>query len=77
MAHETITISEEAYKALARAKAKKEPFTNIILTIVKKREEGMLLDYLTLSATKSRELALAQLWSRLITLLFVLLVDAG
>jgi predicted CopG family antitoxin len=45
MAHKTITISEEAYEALAGAKAAKESFTDVILKIVKKKEEGTLLDY--------------------------------
>jgi len=45
MAHKTITISEKAYEALARAKGKKESFTDLILRIVKRREEGTLLDY--------------------------------
>ena len=38
-------ISEEAYEALARVKGKKESFTDAILRIVKRREEGTLLDY--------------------------------
>jgi len=45
MAHKTITISEEAYEALAGVKAAKESFTDVILKIVKKRKEGTLLDY--------------------------------
>jgi predicted CopG family antitoxin len=45
MAHKTITISEEAYEALAGVKAAKESFTDVILKIVKKKEEGTLLDY--------------------------------
>ena len=46
MARKTITISEEAYEVLARAKSKKESFTDVILRIVAKREEGSLLDYI-------------------------------
>ena len=46
MAHKTITISEEAYEALAKAKTEKESFTDVILRIVKKRKEGTLLEYL-------------------------------
>lgn len=46
MAHKTITISEEAYEALAKAKTAKESFTDVILRIVKKRKEGTLLDYI-------------------------------
>ena len=45
MAHKTITISEEAYEALAEVKATKESFTDVILRMVKKRQEGTLLDY--------------------------------
>ena len=45
MAHKTITISEEAYEALAGVKAAKESFTDVILRIVKKRKEGTLLDH--------------------------------
>jgi predicted CopG family antitoxin len=45
MAHKTITISEEAYEALAKAKTAKESFTDVILRIVKKRKVGTLLDY--------------------------------
>ena len=46
MAHKTITISEDAYEALARVKSKKESFTEVILRIVRKREEGSLLDHI-------------------------------
>jgi len=45
MAHKTVTISEEAYEALAKMKGEKESFTEVILRIVKKKEEGTLLDY--------------------------------
>ena len=45
MADETITISEEAYEALAGVKAAKESFTDIVLKIVKKKKEDPLLDY--------------------------------
>jgi len=45
MAHKTITVSEEAYEALAGMKAAKASFTDFILKIVKKKEEGTLLDY--------------------------------
>ena len=46
MAHKTITISEEAYEALAGLKAARESFTDVILRTVKKRKEGTLLDYI-------------------------------
>jgi predicted CopG family antitoxin len=45
MAHKTITVSEEAYEALAEAKAGKESFTDVILRILRKRQEGTLLGY--------------------------------
>jgi predicted CopG family antitoxin len=45
MAHKTITISEDAYEAWAGAKAAKESFTDVILRILKKKQEGTLLDY--------------------------------
>jgi predicted CopG family antitoxin len=45
MAHKTITISEEAYEVLAGMNAAKESFTDVILKIVKKKQEGTLLDY--------------------------------
>jgi predicted CopG family antitoxin len=45
MMHKTITISEEAYEALARMKSENESFTEAILRLVKKKEKGTLLDY--------------------------------
>ena len=45
MAHKTVTISEEAYEALAGIKREKESFTEVILRIVKKKQEGNLLEY--------------------------------
>ncbi|MHA1168112.1 MAG: antitoxin VapB family protein [Candidatus Hodarchaeales archaeon] len=48
MAHKTITISEEAYNALAREKTEFESFTDVILRItrakVKKQELLLWLD---------------------------------
>ncbi len=46
MAHKTLTISEEAYDALARLKAQNESFTEVILRLAKKRASRSLLDYL-------------------------------
>jgi predicted CopG family antitoxin len=46
MARKTITISEEAYEASAEAKAAKESFTDVVLRILKKMQEGTLLDYI-------------------------------
>jgi predicted CopG family antitoxin len=45
MGHKTITISEEAYEALAGLKQKRESFTEAILRLARKRERGTLLDY--------------------------------
>ncbi len=46
MAHKTLTISEDAYNALARMKGEKESFTEVILRIAKKKRDGTLMDYL-------------------------------
>lgn len=40
-----MTISEEAYEALARMKKERESFTEAILRLTKKNEKGTLLDY--------------------------------
>jgi predicted CopG family antitoxin len=45
MAHKTLTISEEAYHALARLKNRGESFTEVILRIAAKNRKGALLDY--------------------------------
>ncbi len=45
MAHKTLTISEEAYDALARLKSKDESFTKVILRLAEKKTKGNLLDY--------------------------------
>ncbi len=44
MAHKTITISEEAYSALARIKNEKESFTDVILRItgIKNKKEQLV-----------------------------------
>jgi predicted CopG family antitoxin len=46
LAHKTITISEEAYKILSKTKREKESFTEVIIRIIGKKEEGNLLDYI-------------------------------
>ena len=46
MAHKTLTISEEAYDALARAKGRDESFTKVILRLTKRKSSGDLLDYI-------------------------------
>jgi len=45
MGHKTITISDEAYKALSRLKRGKESFTDVILKLARGRVECTLLDY--------------------------------
>jgi len=45
MAHKTITISKEAYRALAKLKEENESFTDVILKITRRRDEGNILDY--------------------------------
>jgi len=45
MGHKTITISEEAYEALADLKLKHESFTEAILRLTRKEARGSLLDY--------------------------------
>ncbi len=46
MAHKTLTISEEAYAALARLKKHGESFTDVILRVAAKARKGTLLDYI-------------------------------
>ena len=58
MAHKTITISEEAYKILSKTKREKESFTEVIIRIIGKKEEGNLLDYIR-SLKPDEELAKA------------------
>ncbi len=45
MGHKTLTISEEAYEALARLKRERESFTDTIIRLTKKADKGSLLDY--------------------------------
>lgn len=45
MGHKTITISEEAYKALANLKQRHESFAEVILRLTRKKVGGTLLDY--------------------------------
>jgi len=45
MAHKTLTISEEAYNALARMKSKDESFTKVILRLAQRKGKGNLLEY--------------------------------
>jgi len=47
MAHKTITISEEAYDALARMKKTNESFTDVILRLASKKGSAQaLLDFI-------------------------------
>jgi len=46
MGHRTLTVSDEAYNALTKMKKERESFTDTILRITKKNEEGTLLDYI-------------------------------
>ncbi len=45
MAHKTLTVSEEAYSALAKLKSQGESFTDVILRLATKKSKGSLLDY--------------------------------
>ncbi len=56
MAHRTLTVSEEAYNALARLKLKDESFTKVILRLARKKEKGNLMDYVR-SLPPDRKLA--------------------
>jgi predicted CopG family antitoxin len=58
MAHKTLTISEEAYNALARTKGRDESFTKVILRLTRKKAAGNLLDYVR-SFSPDEELASA------------------
>ena len=58
MAHKTLSISEEAYNALARVKGKDESFTKVILRLAQRRSSGDLLDYIR-SVGPNEELASA------------------
>jgi len=46
MAHKTLTVSEEAYDALARLKTQNESFTEVILRLSKQTETGKLSEYI-------------------------------
>ncbi|MFQ6127456.1 MAG: antitoxin VapB family protein [Thermoplasmata archaeon] len=45
MAHKTITISEEAYEALARLKHNGESFSRVILRVAHRHTAQKLLEY--------------------------------
>ncbi len=46
MAHKTITISEEAYDALARMKKESESFTEVILRLASRGNTQSFLDFI-------------------------------
>ena len=46
MAHKTLTISEEAYRALAKLKNPDESFTKVILRLSAKSQVGKLSEYI-------------------------------
>ncbi len=46
MAHKTLTISEEAYNALARLKSRDESFTKVILRLAQQKSKGSFLVYM-------------------------------
>lgn len=46
MGHRTLTVSDEAYNALAKMKKERESFTETILRLTKRIERGTLLDYI-------------------------------
>jgi len=54
----SLTISVEAYNALARTKGKDESFTKVILRLTRKKAAGNLLDYVR-SMLPNEELASA------------------
>ena len=45
MAHKTLTISEEAYEALASMKAEKESFTDVVLRLTKSTSTQPLVSF--------------------------------
>jgi predicted CopG family antitoxin len=58
MTRKSLTISAEAYNALARTKGKDESFTKVILRLTRKKAAGNLLDYVR-SFSPDEELASA------------------
>ncbi len=58
MTRKSLTISVEAYNALAPTKGKDESFTKVILRLTRKKAAGNLLDHV-LSFSPDEELASA------------------
>jgi len=57
MPHRTITVSEEAYRALSERKSKKESFTDVILRLASERGNASKLLALIRSFEADEELA--------------------
>ncbi len=56
MARKTLSISEEAYKALYRAKGKNESLTETVLRLAGRGSKGRLLEYIR-STTPNKDVA--------------------
>jgi len=56
MPHRTITVSEEAHRALSELKGKKEPFTDVILRLASERGNASKLLALIRSFESDEEL---------------------
>jgi predicted CopG family antitoxin len=57
MAHKTITISDDAYEALAKAKKENESFTKVILRLTSQRAKASSLLEHVLASRADEELA--------------------
>ena len=54
MLRKTLTVSEQAYNALARVREKEETLTNLILRLTRKTTKGDLLEYLRSTGPNSQ-----------------------
>jgi len=72
MPHRTITVSEEAYRALSERKGPRESFTEVILRLASERGEASKLLALIRSMEADEELAVnveeAMAWRRTLML---------
>jgi predicted CopG family antitoxin len=57
MAHKTITISDKAYEALARARTDNESFTKVILRLTSDRSKGARLVEFFANSSADEDLA--------------------
>ena len=57
MAHKTITISDKAYEALAKARTDNESFTKVILRLTSERSKGARLVEFFTSSPADEDLA--------------------